>query len=71
MRKDLSFIVFALSVAFSSFSLSSCGSDDDDVDAARPIVGNPMGDNHEYVDLGLPSGLKWATCNVGADKPED
>lgn len=26
---------------------------------------------HEYVDLGLPSGLKWATCNVGANKPED
>ena len=21
---------------------------------------------HEYVDLGLPSGIKWATCNVGA-----
>lgn len=21
---------------------------------------------HEYVDLGLPSGTKWATCNVGA-----
>ena len=26
---------------------------------------------HEYVDLGLPSGLKWATCNVGATSPED
>ena len=26
---------------------------------------------HEYVDLGLPSGLLWATCNVGASKPED
>ena len=26
---------------------------------------------HDYVDLGLPSGLKWATCNVGASKPED
>ena len=26
---------------------------------------------YEYVDLGLPSGLKWATCNVGADTPED
>ena len=25
---------------------------------------------HEWVDLGLPSGLKWATCNVGASKPE-
>ncbi len=28
------------------------------------------GDEHEYVDLGLPSGLLWATCNVGADTPE-
>ena len=26
---------------------------------------------HEYVDLGLPSGLKWATCNVGAGLPEE
>ena len=26
---------------------------------------------HEYVDLGLPSGLLWATCNVGATTPEE
>lgn len=26
---------------------------------------------HEYVDLGLPSGTLWATCNVGAENPED
>ena len=26
---------------------------------------------HEYVDLGLSSGTKWATCNVGASKPEE
>lgn len=26
---------------------------------------------HSYVDLGLPSGLKWATCNVGASSPSD
>ena len=25
---------------------------------------------HEFVDLGLPSGLLWATCNVGASSPE-
>ncbi len=25
---------------------------------------------HEYVDLGLPSGTLWATCNVGATSPE-
>lgn len=28
-------------------------------------------DIHESVDLGLPSGTRWATCNVGASKPED
>ena len=28
-------------------------------------------DNHPHaIDLGLPSGTKWACCNVGADKPE-
>ncbi len=25
---------------------------------------------HEWVDLGLPSGTLWATCNVGAETPE-
>ena len=26
---------------------------------------------HDYVDLGLPSGTLWATCNVGASQPEE
>ncbi|MDE7388388.1 MAG: hypothetical protein K2M97_03940 [Muribaculaceae bacterium] len=26
---------------------------------------------HDYVDMGLPSGLKWATCNVGASVPTE
>ena len=25
----------------------------------------------DYVDLGLPSGIKWATKNLGASKPSD
>lgn len=25
----------------------------------------------DYVDLGLPSGLKWAKCNLGAPKPSE
>ena len=35
--------------------------------------GNPVVPpaTHEYVDLGLPSGTLWATCNVGAARPED
>ncbi len=26
---------------------------------------------YEWVNLGLPSGIKWASCNVGANQPED
>ena len=26
---------------------------------------------YEWVDLGLPSGTLWATCNVGANSPEE
>jgi hypothetical protein len=26
---------------------------------------------HKYVDLGLPSGLLWATCNIGASESWD
>ena len=26
---------------------------------------------YEWIDLGLPSGTLWATCNVGADNPEE
>ncbi len=26
---------------------------------------------YEWVNLGLPSGIKWASCNIGAEKPED
>jgi len=28
-------------------------------------------DTMEYVDLGLPSGTLWATCNIGASSPEE
>ncbi len=30
-----------------------------------------VSDEHDYVDLGLPSGTLWATCNVGAGRPQD
>lgn len=33
-------------------------------------TGTTTYDGHEYVDLGLPSGKLWATCNLGADTPE-
>jgi hypothetical protein len=35
----------------------------------NPLISNPS--LYEWVDLGLPSGLKWAAWNVGAEKPEE
>lgn len=34
------------------------------------VTGN-LSNGHEYVDLGLPSGTKWATMNIGAKSPEE
>lgn len=34
-------------------------------------TGNGIHEGHEYVDLGLPSRLMWATCNIGAIYSEE
>ena len=40
-------------------------------DVVRPIMGRDYpAIDVKYVDLGLPSGLKWATCNLSASAPE-
>ena len=54
-------------ILFAAFSFVSCSSDDDEEEKKNDAVA----DKHEYVDLGLPSGTLWATCNVGASKPEE
>lgn len=36
----------------------------------NPTIEPPV-EEHEWVDLGLPSGTLWATCNVGANSPEE
>lgn len=56
----------ALLMAMSLPLLLSCGSDDDGDDNPSNNGGKS---SSEYVDLGLS--VKWATCNVGATKPEE
>ena len=53
--------ILLLMAILSPFVLISCGDDKNE----------PVADNHESVDLGLPSGTLWATCNVGANAPEE
>lgn len=37
----------------------------------EPVDHSGTLNGHDYVDLGLPSGTLWATCNVGADSIGD
>ena len=53
----------ALLVVALVFTLAACGDDDNTIDEQEPIVGiNPL----EAVDLGLPSGTKWAASNLNS-----
>lgn len=59
--------------------LQSCDkNDDDNQQQSTTSNGNNQGNtkcpdsNHPHmIDLGLPSGTKWACCNLGATKPEE
>jgi len=42
----------------------------DVADIFDPVTGRGIVDGHEAVDFKLPSGLLWATCNIGADEYE-
>ena len=39
--------------------------------SVRPVRVEKAPREHVYVDLGLPSGTQWATCNIGASSPEE
>ncbi len=58
--KRIFFQLAVLMAAATCFTLTSCDKDDDKEEK-----------NVQYVDLGLPSGTLWATCNVGATSPEE
>ena len=64
--KKVTKAVAALMLTMAVFCAAGCKKDPDN-------GGNNSGiyNGHKYVDLGLPSGTLWATCNVGADSPEE
>ena len=69
MRKWLG--LYSESKAVSAAGGKGIGSSTKADSGGAPNVAKSIINGHEYVDLGLPSGLKWATCNVGAGLPEE
>ena len=57
-------MLVALAMAGAALVATSCGDDDDDNGSVHTPAG-PVA-----VDLGLPSGTKWANMNVGSTSPE-
>ncbi len=52
------------------FSLISVSAQNDlEINISIKATGADTKTHHEYVDLGLS--VKWATCNIGAEKPKD
>ena len=72
MKRSISFIqriAIVCCIMMMGLNVTSCGSDDDDNEIKIDYGNAPKG--VEAVDLGLPSGTRWASCNLGATKPEE
>ena len=74
--------IIYLLMSLSLVAFASCSDDDKDSpssengengssQSAVSVFKSGTQDGHDYVDLGLTSGTKWATANVGASKPQD
>ena len=68
MKKLLFIFVLTLVTITSNAQASPRG--DIDNDGVASVLTCPDNHHPHLIDLGLPSGTKWACCNVGADKPE-
>ncbi|MBR3938676.1 MAG: hypothetical protein IKJ67_01700 [Bacteroidales bacterium] len=69
--KRLALLTVAMIVGFASCE-DDFGPEHDRGNNGGGDIGNISGTiaGHDYVDIGLPSGTKWATCNIGAITPE-
>lgn len=72
MKMKSNLKVVATIMVMVAFAMSCSKPDDpnEDLNSSNDAV-IIVSHGHEWVDLGLPNGTLWATCNVGAETPED
>ncbi len=68
--KRFTYVFFAIVTIIGILAINGCNRDDDEQLNRQLSEATGRTGGHEWVDLGLPSGTKWATCNVGATSPE-
>ncbi|MBO7660089.1 MAG: hypothetical protein J6S65_00940 [Bacteroidaceae bacterium] len=69
MKTTFSYILSLLMLLMATMSFTSCKDDDDNEEKIH--LSCPDSHHPHMIDLGLPSGTKWACCNVGASYPYD
>ena len=67
---DLSYSIVYYYKAYATNSVGTVYGDMMTFRTESPVATTGAVNGHEWVDLGLPSGLVWETCNVGAETPE-
>lgn len=71
MKHTFKTILVAM-MAVATVAFIGCSKEESNNDNSSANGGSNGGGNNtfEWIDLGLPSGLLWASCNVGATSPE-
>lgn len=72
ITKAIAAIMLAVTVVFAAGcgNMNGKGKSSGSEDKKKTDLSGSVG-GHEFVDLGLSSGTLWATCNVGANAPEE
>jgi len=72
-QKTMKTKLFIMLIALLVFSVNNSVNAQVRKTQKRTAVRKPINrqQTHQAIDLGLPSGTKWASCNVGANKPEE
>ncbi len=71
MMKKIYALIFTLFVASAAMAQDTLVVNRDCAKGVQLVKDSKAPIMYDYVDLGLPSGLKWATSNVGAANPWD
>ncbi len=70
--RNISLIMCTITLTFVGCEnkLETVNNDSNNNETESEVISGSI-NGHDYIDLGLPSGTKWATCNVGGSKPGD
>lgn len=71
IMKQLFRTVFVTTMAMTMVAFVGCGKEENNIIETAWGNGTEPPTQGEWVDLGLQSGLLWASCNVGATVPEE